>query len=57
MPFIRRSIRNLRRTRNAAFVARVSFCDSCAEVSSPVSRSDEFRRAQDSAIAAYGIRI
>lgn len=57
MPSIRRSIRKFRRARNDAFVATVSFCDGCAEVSDPVRRSAELRRAQDSVLASYGVRI
>ncbi|WP_330296877.1 hypothetical protein [Streptomyces sp. NBC_00503] len=57
MPSIRRSIRKFRRARNDAFVARVRFCDGCAEVSDPVSRSDDFRRAHDSVLALHGARI
>ncbi|MER5400523.1 hypothetical protein [Streptomyces sp. NPDC002599] len=57
MPSIRLSIRKFRRARNDAFVARVSFCDGCAEVSDPVSRSDKFRRVQSSAITLHGARI
>ncbi|WP_328449956.1 hypothetical protein OG780_19600 [Streptomyces sp. NBC_00386] len=57
MPSIRRSIRKFRRARNDAFVAGVRFCDGCAEVSDPASRSDKFRRVQNSAITLHGARI
>ncbi|MCM1971342.1 hypothetical protein [Streptomyces sp. G1] len=57
MSSIRRSIRKFRRARNDAFFARVRFCDGCAEVTDAARRSDEFRRAQDSVLASYGVRI
>ncbi|WP_158997164.1 hypothetical protein [Streptomyces aureus] len=57
MPSVRRFIREFRQARNDAFVAHVRFCDGCAEVSDPVSRSDKFRRVQTSAIALHGARI
>ncbi|MCP3758861.1 hypothetical protein [Streptomyces sp. TBY4] len=57
MSSIRRSIRKFRRARSDAFVATVRFCDGCAEVSDSVRRSAELRRAQDSVVASYGVRI